>query len=205
MMDKANYYLKSLETLDKEKNRKPSLLLHVCCGPCACFPLVFLSSHFNITIYYTNSNIYPESEYQKRLKTLKALLKDLKRDFKIKVKLIVPKYDHESFMNDLKPLASCKEGEGRCFLCYEKRMEEAYSYAERKKYDYFTTIMTVSRQKSSQKLNEIGEILEKKHPNTKYFYSDFKKANGALIGQHIREYYDLYNQHYCGCEYSLKK
>ena len=35
----------------------PSLLLHVCCGACSCFPLVYLIDLFDITIYFSNSNI----------------------------------------------------------------------------------------------------------------------------------------------------
>jgi len=81
-------------------------------------------------------------------------------------------------------------------------MKEAYEYAEKEGFDYFTTVMTVSTQKNSQILNQIGHELEKTHLKTKYFYSDFKKKDGALKGKEIRKRYDLYNQVYCGCKYS---
>ena len=62
MERKINYYLKSLDEIDsiKEeyKDRKPTLLLHSCCGPCSCFPLTFLCPIFDVTILYNNSNIY---------------------------------------------------------------------------------------------------------------------------------------------------
>ena len=41
----------------------PSLLLHVCCGACSCFPLVYLIDLFDITIYFSNSNINTLEEF----------------------------------------------------------------------------------------------------------------------------------------------
>lgn len=184
---------------------RPSLLLHVCCGPCSCYPLTELCRHFDVTIYYANSNIYPAEEYAHRLATLKELLTYLKRDYGYDVKLIVPPYENEAYTRKLAPLKDCPEGGERCFLCYRLRLEEGYAYAEENGYDYFTTVMTVSRQKNSQKLNAIGAELEAKYPRTHYLYSDFKKKRGLEIGTEIRKKYDLYNQDYCGCVYSYEE
>ena len=60
---KINYDLKFKEELEKIKGTKPSLLLHVCCGPCSGNVLKEISEFFDITIYYSNSNIYPDTEY----------------------------------------------------------------------------------------------------------------------------------------------
>ena len=184
---------------------KPKLLLHVCCGPCSCYPLLYLCPHFDVTIYYGNSNIYPAEEYAHRLGELKKLLEYLKRDHGFDIGLIVPPYDNEGYMRHLEPLKDQPEGGERCFLCYGLRMEEAYSYAAEHGFDYFTTVMTVSRQKNSQKLNEIGKALSKKYPSVQYLYSDFKKNKGLEIGTAIRKQYDLYNQDYCGCIYSYEE
>lgn len=184
---------------------RPKLLLHVCCGPCSCYPLTYLCPHFDVTIYYANSNIYPVSEYDRRLETLKELLSYLKRDYGYDIGLVIPPYDNVSYTKKLEPLKDEPEGGKRCFLCYSLRMEEAYDYAERQGYDYFTTVMTVSRQKDSQKFNQIGASLEPKHPHTRYLYSDFKKQKGLEIGTEIRKKYNLYNQNYCGCLYSYEE
>ena len=195
----------SLETISKiSEGTKPKLLLHACCGPCSCFPLTFLCQHFNVTIYYGNSNIYPFEEYDRRKKELEVLLQDLKKDEGLEVGLVMPPYDHEEYMKDLRPFALQKEGRTRCFLCYRKRMEEAYDYAESHGFDYFTTVMTISRQKSSHVLNAIGLGLEKQHKHCRYFISDFKKNGGIEKGRQIRLKYGLYNQLYCGCEYSFQ-
>ena len=83
-------------------------------------------------------------------------------------------------------------------------MDMTYKYADEHNYDYFTTVMTISRQKNSYVLNEIGEKLSHKY-KTKYFYSDFKKKQGIDKSIELRKKYNLYNQEYCGCIYSYQK
>ena len=200
---KTNYYLISLEELKNLRtDAKPKLLLHACCGPCSCFPLVFLCPHFDVTIFFNNSNIYPEEEYTRRLEELKKLLGFYKRDYGYEVNLIVRPYNNLEYMKDLLPYKDLREGGTRCQLCYEKRMSEAYDYAEENGFDYFTTVMTISRQKDSQIMNSIGKKLEAKHSKCKYFYSDFKKNAGIDKARELRLHYELYNQQYCGCQIS---
>lgn len=207
MANRVNYYDKSLEIIKNigDLPQKPKLLLHACCGPCSCFPLTFLCPIFDVTIYFNNSNIYPENEYNRRLEELKKLLGYYKRDYGFDVKIIETKYDNDSFNIDLEPYKDLPEGQKRCFICFEKRMDDAFKYADEHGFDYFTTVMTISRQKNSQKLNEIGEELSSKYKNTKYFYSDFKKKDGALLGIQLKNKYDLYQQLYCGCKYTYEK
>ena len=90
-------------------------------------------------------------------------------------------------------------------ICYRKRMGEAYDYAEENGFDYFTTVMTISRQKNSLILNSIGKELEAKHSKTKYFYSDFKKDDGIEKGKALRDKYGLYQQLCCGCKYTYEE
>lgn len=204
---KVNYYKKSLQILDNlgELQRKPKLLLHACCGPCSTFPLTFLCPHFDVTIFFNNSNIYPESEYKRRLDELVKFLEYFKKDYGYEVKLIIQEYDNEKYNRDLEKYKDQPEGLERCFICYEKRMDEAYKFANENGFDFFTTVMSISRQKNSQKLNEIGYKLSLKYKNTKYFFSDFKKNKGIDIAREMRIHYDLYQQLYCGCKYTYEK
>ena len=207
-MDKnKNYheiYSQILENV-RELPRKPKLLLHVCCGPCSSFPLTELCPVFDVTIMYNNSNIYPSEEYQKRLGELTKLIEYYKKDYGFDIKLIEPKYDWNEYSKDLEPYKDLPEGQIRCFICYEKRMDEAYKYASENGYDYFTTVMSVSRYKNAQKINEIGEELSKKYPNTKFLYADFKKRNGEQQGKALTRKYNLYDQQYCGCKYTYEE
>lgn len=199
-MNKINYYDKSIEEIEKIKklDYKPSILIHACCAPCSAFPLQFLTQYFKVTIYYNNSNIYPTSEFNQRLNELKEFLIS---DYP-EVNIIIPPYENEKYNKMLNAFGEMPEGRERCFACYSYRMNEGYKFASENNFDYFTTIMTISRHKNSQKLNEIGNHLEKKYSNTKYFYSDFKKKQGLEKGNQIAREHNMYRQDYCGCIYS---
>ena len=45
---------------------KPKLLLHCCCAPCSSAVIERLKDFFDITFFYYNPNITPESEYELR-------------------------------------------------------------------------------------------------------------------------------------------
>lgn len=207
MEKKINYYLESLKEIEKIKtlDKKPSLLLHACCGPCSTFPLKFLTQFFDVTIFYNNSNIYPSDEYYRRKDELKKFLEYFYRDFGVKVEVLETEYDNETYNINLEPYKDLDEGTTRCFICYEKRMDEAYKYANDYKFDYFTTVMTISRQKNSQVLNAIGKKISEKYDYTKYFFSDFKKNKGIDEAREMKLHYNLYQQLYCGCKYSYEK
>ena len=69
-VQKVNYQKELDKILDRiqKENKVPSLLLHSCCAPCSSYVLEYLSEYFEITVFYYNPNIYPESEYEKRIK-----------------------------------------------------------------------------------------------------------------------------------------
>ena len=201
-----NYYQKSLQILNKIRkspNFKPKLLFQVCCGPCSLYPLEMLCDTFDITVLYNNSNIFPFEEFDKRLIELRKIVDELNYKNGKNISIIVYEYNHEDYMKDLLPFKDQKEGGERCHICYRKRMEEAMKYAEENLYDYFTTSLTSSRQKSAYVINKIGEELSKTCKNTKFFYSDFKKKAWAEIGYATAKEKGIYLQEYCGCEYSL--
>ena len=181
------------------------ILLHSCCGPCSTHPLEFLTQYFkNIVLVYNNSNIYPSEEYSRRLEELERYIEIFNRENNGKIELIKFDYDNLSYNQFLGRYGAVKEGGIRCIECYKKRMDEAYKYANDRGLDYFTTVMTISRQKNSQILNEIGLELSKKY-TTKYFVSDFKKKNGYKRSLELSKEYGLYRQDYCGCIYSKQE
>ena len=201
---KTNYYLMSLKEIDQIRrefpDRRPRLLLHACCAVCASWPLEFLSSVFDLTVFFNNSNIWPSAEYERRLQELRRYLEET--DPGHQIRLVVTPYDNEAYTRKLEPMKDDPEGYGRCFFCYATRMNEAYAYAAASGYDFFTTVMSISRQKDSQKMNEIGKSLSSRYPGTRYFYSDFKKAGGQQRKDELSEAHHLYRQDYCGCIYS---
>ncbi len=204
---RTRFYDWSIEELNKNKNlkKKKTIAIHTCCAPCALYPIEFLYETFHIVLLFDNSNIYPEGEYEKRKNELIKYINEFNKDKEDKIETVFFPYKNNEFMEDLYPFKEEKEGGKRCFICYEKRMDECYKYANEKKYDYFTTVMSISRQKNAEKLNEIGLKLSYKYPNTKYFYSDFKKKKGDDRAHFLKQKYNLYNQLYCGCIYSYQQ
>ena len=188
---------KLIETL-KNSGKRPTLLLHACCGPCFTIPHEELKDYFDITIIYNNSNIYPETEYIRRKEELKRFLSEVDSE----IKVIEVSYDNLNYMKDLEPLKDIPEGGERCFKCYRKRLTFGYDYAEAHGFEYFGTVMSISRYKNSQELNKIGYELESQHKHTKWLPADFKKEGGYEKSLKIVREHEMYFQEYCGCVYS---
>ena len=194
-----NLLLKELENI-KKQGRKPKLLLHACCGPCFTIPYEILKDYFKITILYNNSNIYPKQEHDRRLGELKKYLSNLKAD----IEVIETNYDNDTYNLDLEPRASDKEGHERCRICFSKRLKEGFEYAYKNGFEYYGTVMTISRYKNAQDINKIGEKLQKDYPTVKWLYADFKKNDGYEKSLLIIKEHEMYFQEYCGCKYSYE-
>ena len=192
-------YQKKLDEIINSLDYIPNLLLHTCCAPCSSAVIEYLSNYFNITVYYYNPNISPESEYLKRKNEQIKFLSVFKS--KNKLDYIDADYNYNDFLEIAKGYEDIPEGGERCFRCYNLRMESTALKAKELGYDYFGTTLTVSPYKNSNKLNEIGSILEKKY-DIKYLYSDFKKKEGYKRSIELSRQYHLYRQDYCGCIYS---
>ena len=196
-MIKVNYQLE-LEKILGNLDGKPQLLLHACCGVCSSYVLEYLSEYFDITVLYYNPNIYPESEYDKRLLNQKKIIDEMVPQVKLKTVI----YDENEFLDYVKGFEDEKEGGARCTKCFMLRMEKTAMIAKKEKYDYFCTTLSVSPYKDSQRLNKIGKYLEEKY-GVNYLYSDFKKKNGYKRSNELAREYDIYRQDYCGCRYSI--
>ncbi len=176
---------------------KPKLLLHACCAPCSSHTLFLLAPYFSITIFYSNDNIFPKEEFEKRIEEIKNFVNNAKLD----VKIIADDYDYNRFLNAVKGLESLGERSKRCYSCYTLRLERAALYAKENNFDYFTTTLSISPYKVTSWINEIGYNLEKKY-NIKYLFSDFKKEDGYKDSIKLSQEYNLYRQDYCGCAFS---
>ena len=200
---KENYQLKMEEIIHSiDSDKAPRLLLQACCAPCSSYVLELLSNYFQITILYYNPNIYPFSEYEKRLGEVRKLIKLIKG--KNPINIMEVDYDSASFDSISKGLENEKEGGIRCHKCYYLRMEKTAKLAKEYNYDFFTTTLSISPYKSAQVLNRIGEVLEEKH-HVRYLYADFKKKEGYKRSIELSKQFNLYRQEYCGCKYSIPK
>lgn len=197
-MNRINYQLE-LDKIINSLKFTPRLLLHSCCAPCSSYCIEYLSQYFEITVFYYNPNISQSEEYQKRVAEQIRLIETMPT--KNKVSYIIGDYEPEKFFEAVKDLEQCAEGGERCFICYEQRLDKTAQLALDRGFDYFTTTLTISPLKNSQKLNEIGLSLGKRY-GVKYLISDFKKKNGYKRSTELSKEYNLYRQDYCGCVYS---
>ena len=186
----------------KSEERVPRLLLHSCCAPCSSYVLEYLNRYFEITVFYYNPNIYPESEYTKRIWEQQELISQM--PFVHPVSFLAGPYDQERFYEMARGLEHVKEGGERCLKCYELRLSEAARMAVKTEADYFTTTLSISPLKNSDRLNEIGMRLGEEY-GVPYLPSDFKKKNGYKRSIELSREYDLYRQDYCGCEFSMNQ
>ena len=202
MENKINYQDRLIELLNhlSKNGEKPKLCLHACCGPCFTLPYEIIKDYFDITVIYNNSNIYPKEEYERRLAEFKKYIKD------IGAKLVFVEflYDNETYNKDLEPLADDYEGNERCRICFRKRLRQGFEYAKEHHFDYFGTVMTISRYKNAQDINKIGHELEKEYSPVKWLDADFKKNDGYQKSLQIVREHEMYFQEYCGCKYSYK-
>ena len=192
---------KILEEL-KSNNKTPRLLLHSCCAPCSSHVISVLTNYFDITILYYNPNIEPFEEYEKRKEEEIRFINEYPN--KNKLDIIDCDYDNDLFKEMSKGLEQEKEGGPRCIKCYYLRLDKTAKIASELNYDYFATTLTVSPLKNSNKLNEIGLLLQDKY-NIKYLVSDFKKKEGYKHSIELAKEYNLYRQDYCGCIYSKQQ
>lgn len=201
MANKRNYQ-KELDGLLgqlPENGRVPRLFLHSCCAPCSSYVLEYLSQYFEITVFYYNPNIYPEAEYHERAAEQKRFIEEFPA--KHPISYVEGAYDTKRFYEMARGMEQLPEGGERCFACYELRMREAAFLACEGGYDYFTTTLSISPLKNAEKINEIGEKLEKEF-GVKHLPSDFKKRNGYKRSTELSKEYELYRQNYCGCVFS---
>lgn len=203
MVNYQEIFLKEYRKIRKTE-KHPRILLHVCCGACSVYPLIYLSGLFEITLLYSNSNIYPKEEFDKRLEAIKKHVYFINETFNTNIKIIVDSYEYDDFRNDLVPFKEEKEGEHRCKVCIYKRMKRLFRYAIDFEFKYVSTIMSISRNKDVNYISKVCEKLELENRNIKFIHFDFKKNNGQDLGVAIGKEENIYRQDYCGCEFSFR-
>lgn len=183
----------------------PTLLLHVCCAPCATYCLTQLVGNYDVTLYFSNDNITSKAEFDKRLGEVEKLVDIINNgNFVVqpvaKVKLVVDSQDTSAFFAVSKGLENEQEGGARCSQCFALRLGKTANYAVANGFNCFATTLTVSPYKNSQIINSIGQSLQTQQ--TSWLPTDFKKRNGYKQSIELCAKYGIYRQHYCGCCYS---
>ncbi len=200
---KINYQKKMDEEIAVlQKEPRSRLLLQCCCAPCSSAVLAVLVPHFDVTVYFYNPNIHPQSEYEKRLAQLPKLLAGA--EYGERIQVLEAPYMPDDFFAATKGLEQEPEGGVRCTECFRLRLRGTAQQAKALGFDYFTTTLTVSPHKNATLLNEIGLKLGAEY-GVKFLPSDFKKKEGYKESIRLSKAYGLYRQNYCGCVFSLRE
>jgi predicted adenine nucleotide alpha hydrolase (AANH) superfamily ATPase len=171
------------------------VLLHICCAPCACYPISYLRKEgYEVVGFWFNPNVHPCTEYAKRL----AAVKKLEELLNLKV-IYFQKYEPEKWF---RAVAFREERPVRCQVCYSMRLEAAASVAKKGKFDYFTSTLFYSKYQSRELMVPLAESAAAKF-GVPFLNVDFRE--GWKEGIELSKSYGLYRQQYCGCVYSEKE
>lgn len=170
-----------------------NLLLHMCCGPCSCYPVKVLREQgIEPTGYFFNPNIHPYKEWDIRLKAAEEFAA------RSEMKIITDKhYMLRDFLR--RALAAEQVENGRCRMCYTWRLEETARYAAENGFDAFTSTLFYSIYQQHELMKETAEHFAKVY-GVKFHYEDFRP--GWQEGIDMSMEMGLYRQPYCGCIFS---
>ena len=180
------------------KKNSQKVLLHACCAICSAYPIEHLKElGYEPTIYFFNPNIFPASEYTKRLEAQKILCD------KLECSLIIEEYEPIEFQNIATGLENEPEKGKRCGKCFELRLLKTAQKAQALGIEQFTTSITISPHKNFELITNLGKTIAQKY-DINYLDIDFKKKDGFLKSNNLAKSFELYRQNYCGCEYSRR-
>ena len=181
--------------MSKEKkssviDNSTKVLLHTCCAPCSIHCVDSLRSEGLAPVsYWFNPNIHPYTEYRNRKTTLEDYAKS------IQLPLIVDNtYGLREFCKNV-----IHDLSGRCFYCYDVRLEQTAKYAAEHSFASFTTTLLVSPFQNHQAIINAAEKAAEKY-HVPFLYRDFRP--GFQDGQSKARELELYLQKYCGCIFS---
>ncbi|MCL2621946.1 MAG: epoxyqueuosine reductase QueH [Firmicutes bacterium] len=171
-------------------DKKPTLILAACCGPCATVAIEQLSSRYNIIIAFWGNNLESLEEYNKRLEALKIVNEKLNNNAPMRVEdykqidfnnLDISKENEktkfviDNFQRSTLNFETDPEGSHRCRLCYFLRLQNAVKIAdkifkENSKYEYicFATTLSTSPHKDSAMIDIIGGLAQDTSPHNTF-------------------------------------
>ena len=177
------------------------LVLHACCGPCTLEPYKILrDAGWDITIMYSNSNIFPKGEFEHRFTTLENWANENA------IPLIKDDYDESEWNSRVLEFGEAKqntpERKARCGECYQLRLEHAAKFAKAAGVKYLSSTLAVSPYQYYEELKKRLEIVCNEYGlipvlmDFRPFYSEATRESKEL---------KMYRQKYCGCAFSYKE
>ncbi len=173
------------------------LVLVSCCAPCSAGAIKQLADGKipdvdDFIVLFFNPNIFPESEYQKRM------AEQIRYCDALGVRHVELEYDHAAWRTAVRGMEDAPERGVRCSCCFAFRFARAAAFARQNGYDAIASVLGVSRHKDQAQVDAAacaacGDI--------KYMPIKWDEKLRQTIGRAS----DFYRQNYCGCEFSIRK
>ncbi len=170
-----------------------TLLLHVCCGPCAIVPIERLREQgYQVTAYFANNNIHPLSEYLRR----REAMQNVAELYAVPVIWQDDAWNIEHWLNMVHTKPKSPQ---RCLYCYASRLQMTAAKSAELGFAYMSSSLLYSRYQQHDAIITSAKHAAAQH-NVQFFYQDFR--SGWQEGIDISKKLGLYRQPYCGCIYS---
>ncbi|RAL57721.1 hypothetical protein BLD25_01440 [Candidatus Gracilibacteria bacterium GN02-872] len=187
--------------------KKPKLLLHICCGPDTCVPVMDLKKDYEVICFWYDPNIHPKSEHDKRLA---EFIKVCEIE---QVEYIIGEYDVGHFFERIKGFEDTPERGEKCTRCYDMRLERAALEARKLGIKYWSSTLNNSPHKDIEKMFILGDKWSSKETFDKekntglkdrldFLKIAFRKNKGFERSVEYTKKHGIYRQNYCGCIYS---
>ena len=192
--------------------KKDRILLHCCCGPCSTAILEWMVEEgLRPGLFFSNSNIVPFDEYVKRRDEL------VRYAASFGLEVADDEYDHSAWLEFVRSCCGSTEvltgpeRGPRCLACFEFRLRRAAEYAATNGFSILTTTLASSRWKVLSQVDDAGRraVLEfqgEKQNEQKLIWWPQNWRKGGLQERRnlLIKSCALYNQTWCGCEFSMK-
>ena len=176
----------------RAQDGRTPILLHACCGPCSLEPVRMLREEgFEPTICWTNPNIQPDDEYERRLATLRAWAAEEG------LSLIEAGCDRAAWERTCAPFGFDRAR--RCRACYALRLAEACRVAREQGFAIVSTTLAVSPYQLFDVCSE--ELVAIARANGLEPLVRDWRPNYPQATRRSREL-GMYRQNYCGCRFS---
>ena len=187
--------------------KKPNLLLHICCGPDTCVPVMDLKKDYEVICFWYDPNIHPKSEHDKRLA---EFIKVCEIE---QVEYIIWEYDVWHFFERIKGFEDTPERWEKCTRCYDMRLERAALEARKLWIKYWSSTLNNSPHKDIEKMFILWDKCSSKETFDKekntglkdrldFLKIAFRKNKWFERSVEYTKKHGIYRQNYCGCIYS---
>ena len=175
------------------------VLLHACCAPCSSAIIEWMLNVVRPVIFYFNTNIFPQEEYETRKAESKRHAESLG------IKWIDADWDHEGWLTEICGLENEPERGARCQRCFEIRLRAAAEKAIELGINVFATTLASSRWKRLEQIELAGKRAEEEIKGSHFWAQNWRKGGLQERRNQLLKDYAFYNQLYCGCEFSMPK